>query len=170
MLLSLSPTLHYSDVIMSTMSSQITSLTSVYSIVSSRRRSKKTWKLRVTGLCGGNSTMTGEFPTQSDSKAEKVSIWWCYHGKLTNTMFLPLSSTLESSVTDTTLNAGIFAIGVTVGWAAETYTPYNVRVGSYWALWEQRKDGRSRESCTFCNFVGFLLFICPVFLGTLLLT
>ena len=27
-----------------------------------RRRSKKTWKLRVTGLCAGNSPGTGEFP------------------------------------------------------------------------------------------------------------
>ena len=29
-----------------------------------RRRSKKTSKLRVTGLCGGNSPVIGEFPTQ----------------------------------------------------------------------------------------------------------
>ena len=47
-------TMHYNDVIMSAMVSQITSLTSVYSTVYSRYRSKKT-KLRVTGLCDGNS-------------------------------------------------------------------------------------------------------------------
>ena len=41
-----------------------------------RRRSKKTSKLRVTGLCVGISPVTGEFPTQMDSIAEKVSIWW----------------------------------------------------------------------------------------------
>ena len=41
--------LHYNDVIMSAMASQITSLMIVYSIVYSRRRSKKTSKLRVTG-------------------------------------------------------------------------------------------------------------------------
>ena len=29
-----------------------------------RRRSKKTSRLRVTGLCAGNSSMTGEFPAQ----------------------------------------------------------------------------------------------------------
>ena len=33
-----------------------------------RRRSKKTSKLRVTGLCAGNSTGTGEFPAQMASK------------------------------------------------------------------------------------------------------
>ena len=41
-----------------------------------RRRSKKTPKLRVTGLCKGNSPVTGEFPTQRASNAENVSIWW----------------------------------------------------------------------------------------------
>ena len=44
-----------------------------------RRRSKKTSKLRATGLCEGNLTMTGEFPIQRASNAEKVSIWWRHH-------------------------------------------------------------------------------------------
>ena len=44
-----------------------------------RRRSKKTSKLRVTGLCGGNSPGTGEFPAQMASYAENVSIWWRHH-------------------------------------------------------------------------------------------
>ena len=35
-----------------------------------RRRSKKTSKLRVTGLCAGNSPGTGEFPAQMASNAE----------------------------------------------------------------------------------------------------
>ena len=71
--------LPYNDVIMSAMASQITSLTSVYSNVYSKRRSKKTSKLRVTGLCAGNSPVTGEFPAQRASNAEKVSIWWRPH-------------------------------------------------------------------------------------------
>ena len=41
-----------------------------------RRRSKRTSKLRVTGLCAGNSPVTGEFPAQMASNAENVSIWW----------------------------------------------------------------------------------------------
>ena len=44
-----------------------------------RRRSKKTSKLRVTGLCAGNSPETGEFPAQMASNATKVSIWWRHH-------------------------------------------------------------------------------------------
>ena len=45
----------------------------------SRRRSKKTSKLRVTGLCEGNSPVTDEFPEQMASNAENVSIWWRHH-------------------------------------------------------------------------------------------
>ena len=44
------------------------------------RRSKKTSRLRVTGLCDGNSPVTGEFPSQRASNAENVSIWWRHHG------------------------------------------------------------------------------------------
>ena len=47
----------------------------------SRRRSKKTSKLRVTGLCVGNSAVTGEFPAQRTSNAENVSIWWRHRGQ-----------------------------------------------------------------------------------------
>ena len=46
------------------------------------RRSKITSKLRVTGLCAGNSPGTGEFPAQRASNAENVSIWWRHHGGL----------------------------------------------------------------------------------------
>ena len=44
-----------------------------------RRRPRKTSKLRVTGLCAGNSPVTGEFPAQRASNAENVSIWWRHH-------------------------------------------------------------------------------------------
>ena len=44
-----------------------------------RRRSKKTSKLRVTGLYAGNSPGTGEFPAQMASNAENVSSWWHHH-------------------------------------------------------------------------------------------
>ena len=46
-----------------------------------RRRSKKTSKLRVIGLCAGNSSVAGEFPTQIEivSSVENCSIWWRHH-------------------------------------------------------------------------------------------
>ena len=44
-----------------------------------RRRSKQILKLRVTGLCAGNSPGTGEFPAQMASNAKNASIWWRHH-------------------------------------------------------------------------------------------
>ena len=53
-----------------------------------RRRSKKTSKLRVTGLCVGNSPVTGEFPAQRASNAGNVSIWWRHHAMNSNLAYL----------------------------------------------------------------------------------
>ena len=47
-----------------------------------RHWSRKTWMLRVTDICEGNSPVTGEFPVQRASNAENVS-WrakWHHHG------------------------------------------------------------------------------------------
>ena len=49
-----------------------------------RCRSRKTSKLRPTGLCAGNSPGTGEFPAQIASYAENVSIWWRHHDYVTH--------------------------------------------------------------------------------------
>ena len=53
-----------------------------------RRRSKKTSKLRVTGLCAGNSAVTDELPAQMASNAENNSIWWRHH-VMTGDQLLP---------------------------------------------------------------------------------
>ena len=70
---------HCNDVIMRAMASQITSLAIVYSTIYFRCWSKKTSKLRVTGLCAENSPVTGEFLAQMASNGENVSIWWRHH-------------------------------------------------------------------------------------------
>ena len=57
------------------------------------RRSNKTSKLRVTGLCEGNSPVTGEFPAQRASNAENVSIWWRHHEK---SQQMPHNSTMTA--------------------------------------------------------------------------
>ena len=44
-----------------------------------RHRSKKTSRLRVTGLCGGNSPVTGEFPTQSGKCFRLMTSSWFNH-------------------------------------------------------------------------------------------
>ena len=65
---------------MSAMASQITSRTINYSTVYSGADQRK-HQPRVTGLCAGNSPVTGEFPAQMASNAENVPIWWRHHGK-----------------------------------------------------------------------------------------
>ena len=67
--------LHYNDVIMSRMASQITSVSIVCWTVCSGADQRKTSMLHVTGLCAGNSPVTGEFPTQRASNVENISIW-----------------------------------------------------------------------------------------------
>ena len=47
-----------------------------------RRRSQKTSKLCVTGLCARNSPRTGEFPAQRASNVENGSIWWRHRGNI----------------------------------------------------------------------------------------
>ena len=62
------------------MAFQITSLTVTIALSRLfRLRSKRTSKLRVIGLCAGNSPVTGEFPAQMANNAENVFIWWRHH-------------------------------------------------------------------------------------------
>ena len=69
---------------MGAIASQITSLTIVYSTIYSGADQSKHQKLRITGLCVGNSPGTGEFPVQMASYAENVSIWWRHYAKDVN--------------------------------------------------------------------------------------
>ena len=54
-----------------------------------RHKSKKTSKFRVTGLCAGNSPVTGEFSAQMASNAENVSIWWRHHANWLMPVYTP---------------------------------------------------------------------------------
>ena len=63
-----------------------------------RRRSKKTSKLRVAGLCAGNSPWIGEFSAQMASNAENVSIWWRHHGYVYHTSWQECHMKLEYTV------------------------------------------------------------------------
>ena len=69
-----------------------------------RRRSKKTSKLRVTGLCAGNSPGTGEFPAQMASNAENVSIWWRHHDESSSCIPVPSLSWKSSKFCETHIN------------------------------------------------------------------
>ena len=70
---------HYSDAMMDTIVPQKHQPQDCLLNRLFRRRSKKTSKLRVTGLCAGKSPETGEFPALMAGNAETVSIWWRHH-------------------------------------------------------------------------------------------
>ena len=60
------------------------------------RRSKKTSKLRVTGLCEGNPPA---FPSQISSNAENISTLWRYHAYEIYKMYLQFISFLHTDMT-----------------------------------------------------------------------
>ena len=67
---------HYRDVTMSTLASQITSVSIVYPIVRSGKDQRKHQSSASLAFVRGNSPVTGEFLAQRVSNAENISIWW----------------------------------------------------------------------------------------------
>ena len=93
-----------------------------------RPRSKKTSKLCITGLCEGNSPVTGEFPAQRASNVENVSIWWRHRGQ---TGYVPNVATLQWRV----LLGSLYVVNIHIGSALYILfgcRPY--RVYECWAL------------------------------------
>ena len=84
--------IHYNDVIMSAMTSQITSISIVYSFI--QAQIKQNIKLRVIGLCVGNSPVTNEVPAQRSSNAENGSIWWRRH-RISSSLTIIISFTVK---------------------------------------------------------------------------
>ena len=76
--------IHYNDVIMGSMVSQITSLTIVYSAVYSGADQRKYQSSESQAFWAGNSPGTGDFPAQRAGNAENVSIWWRHYALMLN--------------------------------------------------------------------------------------
>ena len=94
-----------------------------------RRRSKNTSKLRVTGLCLGNSPGAGQFPAQMNSNAENVSIWWRQHVKIMPNHCSPRDCFLE-----VLLHKIIFEYISTTGELVKLYTKPIIVINSHSAL------------------------------------
>ena len=104
-----------------------------------RHISKKTWKLRVTGLCEGNSPMTGEFLTQRASNAENVSIWWRHLGKSSSLLVLSDSHLCSERPLSVALVWCIYTTTAKKVKSNRTWT--HVRAIAYWVFTE----------CFMCN-------------------
>ena len=89
-----------------------------------RHRSKKTTKLRITGLCAGNSPVTGKFTAQKASDAENVSIWWRHHDDTT----LPCDPSFAMCIIDVCHCLLIRVSNGIAYWAT-------ISVAKYWSLY-----------------------------------
>ena len=89
-------------------------------------RSNKTSKLRVTGLCAGNSPETGEFPAQMASNAENVSIWWRHHVMHSDSWsYKQMKNILETHFVETKIGRGvIFCSTKKVSYKVNTGKPF----------------------------------------------
>ena len=83
-----------------------------------RRRSKKTHKLRVTGLCEGNSPVTGDFPAQMASNAEIVSIWWRHHDYLECSKHFYTTTSSNLNIPRASLLSSIHLFCIMISWHA----------------------------------------------------
>ena len=94
-----------------------------------RSRSKKTSKFRVTGLCAGNSPVTGEFPAQLASYTENVSSWWCHHA-----MYRPSLLNADTPMINIRWSWDhlIFIMGILVMVRQHLYTEMDPVVHFYW--------------------------------------
>ena len=106
-------------------------------------RSKKTSKLHVTGLCEGNSPVTGEIPVQRTSNhgnAENVSIWWHHHAIFAKDTLESLPAwrlmTMDKVICDIVLCNGSLTAVLSECWARnnviyrQTYNISRTLVGS----------------------------------------
>ena len=144
---------------MNAMTSQITSLTIVHSF---RHKSKKTPKLRVTGLCEGNLPVTREFPAQRAGNAENVFIWWRHHAQgiqsqhdVCNCKWLVRSSIIRSvRVVPSLPMYTMHYSGVIMGAMASQITSLTIVYLTVGSGTDQRKHQRSASLALRGEFTG----------------
>ena len=95
-----------------------------------RRRSKKKSKLRITGLCEGNSPVTSEFPSQRASYAENVSIWQRHHesGKSQGKVQESFSAKSVATLTRTIVILPQWAVAMLPQWQCSKPEEYEVSI------------------------------------------
>ena len=133
-----------------------------------RRRSKKTSKFRVTGLCEGNSPVTGEFPAQRASNAEKfpfddvimgsrwlentiqIPPWDCFTSIIQDDIIIVSShysdviiSTMASQVTGVTIVCSSASLGLV---QIKEYT----KALRHWPLWMESTSNAENVSIWWC--------------------
>ena len=135
-----------------------------------RRRSKKTSKLRVTGLCVENSPGTGEFPAQMANNADNISIWWRHHGqsnRFTNALRWPSGMSFQIFKIQYILPIEINVVHV-LTIMLEITLPSNTKIQFSKCLWWKDEPWMFEEGCfnyfivsSPCTMYSILLDFCP---------
>ena len=150
--------LHYSDVIMSAMTSQITGVSIVCSLVGSgadQRKHQSSASLH--GLCEGNPPVTDGLPSQRASKAENVSIWLRHNVTFLHAAVVTcICSPYNCPACRTTLVATRFRVAVI---CPIIQVPHCIRVFFYfvWFVFINHIFQFYYELCTYCTILDIYL-------------
>ena len=125
---------------------------------------KKTSKLRVIGLCEGNSPGTGEFPALRASNAENVSISWRHHVILCSHRYW--NSGKDLKLKKMVLHGWSAASNLDlIGDLKQKYRLHLWRVKSQLKLRQKQHStpdpGKSRDVMTLLNIRGKSWNLCP---------
>ena len=127
-----------------------------------RRRSKKTSKLRVTGLCEGNSPVTCEFPAQRASNAkmfplDDVITHYTFHFLCLLTRYLAVSSSL-SHVTSASISYKIWHVinsGLSFAGRSDHTVPLFfilvLAIISFTTKWNVKSDGADSHTMKYAK-------------------
>ena len=120
------------------------------------RRSNKTSKLGVTGLCVGNWPATGEFPAQRASNAETVSIWWCHHVRYSPCLLVSISTVVRFRGYSPSLRAKSPQLAIRAGagdisQVSPDWTTRAMPCRAWYSIWQyiNQKPGNTQEHLLF---------------------
>ena len=120
------------------------------------RRAKKTSKLRVTGLCAGNSPETGEVPAQRASNAENVFTWWRNHVvrlNITHWVGNEMTVVLQNTFSNTFFRMKISEFQTECQSRARYGFPFETEI--YFLRFVKKKDSKGRVSHFKYNRIAF---------------
>ena len=126
------------------------------------RRSNKTSKLSVTGLCVGNWPATGELPAQRASNAENVSIWWRHHVRYSPCLLVSISTVVwfpgySPSLSVKSPQLAIRAGAGDISHVSPDWTTRAMPCRAWYSIWQciNQKPGNTQEHLLFTEVLSY---------------
>ena len=98
---------------------------------------KETSKSALLVVCEGNSPVTGEFPAQRASNAEKASMWWRHHELADSVMYTSRNSVFDVNE---------------FNWVTDSGSVQNRQLAPGWPTVRVPVWLRGRTGCNTCSF------------------